>query len=88
MEFPILVYRDGGSFQRKGGTYSYKQVNDDEQLQQARADGWFDSLEAAINPESAAPTRAELEEKANELGLKFDGRTSDKKLALMIAEKL
>lgn len=28
----------------------------------------------------APPTRAELEQKARELGLKFDGRTTDKKL--------
>lgn len=39
--------------------------------------------EAALN---APPTRAELEQKANELGIKFDGRTTDKKLAAKIAE--
>ena len=36
----------------------------------------------------APPTRAELEQKAKELGLKFDGRTTDKKLAALIAEKV
>lgn len=41
--------------------------------------------EAADN---APPTRAELETKAAELGLKFDGRTSDKKLEKMITESL
>ncbi len=30
--------------------------------------------------DSAPPTRAEIEAKAAELGLKFDGRTSDKRL--------
>lgn len=34
------------------------------------------------------PTRAELEQKATELGIKFDGRTSDKKLGDLIAATL
>lgn len=38
--------------------------------------------------DNAAPTRAELEAKAKELGIKFDGRTSDKKLGDQIAAKL
>lgn len=36
----------------------------------------------------APPTRAELEAKARELGIKFDGRTSEKKLGDQIAAKL
>lgn len=32
-------------------------------------------------PIDSPPTRAELEQKANELNIKFDGRTTDKKLA-------
>lgn len=39
-------------------------------------------------PDDAPPTRAELEQKATELGIKFDGRTTDKKLAAKIAEAL
>lgn len=38
--------------------------------------------------DDAPPTRAELETKAKELGIKFDGRTSDKKLGDLIAAKL
>jgi len=34
------------------------------------------------------PSRAELEEKATELGIRFDGRTSDKKLSAKIADQL
>lgn len=34
------------------------------------------------------PTRAELEQKATELGIKFDGRTGDKKLGELIAAAL
>lgn len=38
--------------------------------------------------DNAPPTRAELEQKAKELGIKFDGRTSDKKLGELIATEL
>lgn len=38
--------------------------------------------------ESAPPTREEMETKAKELGLKFDGRTSDAKLLKLINESL
>lgn len=34
------------------------------------------------------PTRAELEQKANELGISFDKRLGDKRLAALIDEKL
>ena len=44
----------------------------------------------AIEPviDNAAPTRAELETKAKELGIRFDGRTKDKKLGQLIYDKL
>lgn len=38
--------------------------------------------------DDAAPTRAELEAKAKELGIRFDGRTKDKKLGQLIQDKL
>ena len=44
-------------------------------------------VEDAIDDESA-PTRDELETKAKELGVSFNSRTSDKKLAERIAEAL
>lgn len=37
-------------------------------------------------PDNSAPTRAELEQMATELGISFDGRTTDRKLAERIAE--
>jgi hypothetical protein len=46
-----------------------------------------DPVEEAIDDKSA-PTRDELETKAKELGVSFNGRTSDKKLAERIAEAL
>ena len=41
-----------------------------------------------INDDSALPTREELELKANELGIRFDGRTKDKKLGQLIQDRL
>jgi len=38
--------------------------------------------------EDAAPTREELEAKATELGIRFDGRTKDKKLGQLIQDRL
>lgn len=54
--------------------------------------GWFIShIEAkrvfnAPKVDDSPPTRDELEVKGKELGLKFDGRTSDKTLLKMINE--
>ena len=44
----------------------------------------FDEFHPADLNESGEVTRAELEAKASEMGLKFDGRTSDRKLRQMI----
>jgi hypothetical protein len=93
-DFPTLVYKDKGPHQRPGGTYDYKAVNDADQFAAALAGGWFATLAEVIEPtaavidETSPATREELEAKANELGLKFDGRTGDKKLAAMIDEAL
>jgi hypothetical protein len=45
-------------------------------------------VEANEPQDDAAPTRAELEAKATELNIRFDGRTSDKKLNSLIEAKL
>jgi len=42
----------------------------------------------AVPEDDAAPTRAELEAKATELGIRFDGRTKDKKLGQLIQDRL
>lgn len=103
MDFePTIVYKASGPHQRLGGTFDYKGVNTQEEFDAAIEAGWYATLEEAIAPKriqeqkdptpepanDGAPTRAELEQKANELGLKFDGRTGDKKLGEMIAEAL
>jgi len=41
-----------------------------------------------IPEDDAAPTREELEAKATELGIRFDGRTKDKKLGQLIQDRL
>jgi len=38
--------------------------------------------------ENRPPTRAELDQKATELGIKLDGRIGDKRLLILINEKL
>lgn len=93
MEFPTIVYKNGGPHQRLGGTYSFKPAKDESEYSSLLEDGWFPSIPEAVagkvnEDENAPPTRDEMEVKATELGLKFDGRTSDKKLLAMINEKL
>lgn len=86
--FPRLVYR---------GPAVHMLVTDAAGFDAARAAGWFASVpEAAAGrhddelPEAddAPPTRAELEQKAHELGIEFSPNIGDKKLAERIAEKL
>lgn len=106
MDFPNLVYRCPGEHQRPGGTYGYRAVQDESQLQDALAAGWFKTLPEAIEGKAAAsekqqeqapeapadndapPTRAELEQKAAELGITFSPNIGDKKLAEKIAAAL
>lgn len=111
-EFPAFVYKGRGKYQRPGGGYDYLHVKDETELKNALADGWFETLEAAVEAikpkkfaeapvskpaepvsgpfvdDDAPPTRGELEAKAIELGIKFDGRFSDKKIAQLIDEEL
>jgi len=104
-DFPRFVYQAKGRFQRKGGTYDYSWVQTAEELAAKLSEGWFETLDAAIEArkpavfaakpvsepildDNALPTREELEAKATELGIKFDGRFSDKKIAQLIDEEL
>ena len=96
MEFPTIVYRVPGKHLRPHGTYDYAGANTQEEFDAKLSEGWYESLPAAIEgksseavlDDSAPPTREELETKATELGIKFDGRYSDKKIAQMIDEAL
>jgi len=94
MIFPTLVYKCPGDHHCTGGTYSYAAVADEAELAAKRALGWFLTLPEAMAGESeepadnAPPTRAELEAKATELGIKFDGRTTDAALMRRIESEL
>jgi len=99
MEFPRLVYKTPGLNPMKGSSYSFMSVSDHEELKAALREGWFSTLpEAAegthviendsIPDDEAMPTREEMEFKARELGIKFDGRTGDKTLLKRITEAL
>jgi hypothetical protein len=104
MEYPRILYRVGTACELESGAYDWAAAKNAEHMAELLADGWHLDQYAAkdagaeavsewIEPEPEAPadhppTRAELEQKATELGLKFDGRTGDKKLSALIAAAL
>lgn len=93
-----MVYKVPGKHVRPYGTYDFAGANNAEELEAKLKEGWFSSLPEAIESkdkkvvteehDTAPPTRQELEEKATELGIKFDGRFSDKKIAQLIEATL
>ncbi len=99
-EFPRMIYHPNGPYEIHGAMLDYMIVENAGELATALANGWFLTPEEAINPpapvepepvippDDAPPSRAELEIKARELGIAFDGRTSDKTLATKIAAAL
>jgi len=101
MSFPTIMYRVPGPHKKpRGGTYAYRGAADQEEFDALISKGWFPSYEEAAAGKTArkvveepiddvsGPTRDELEAKAKELGVSFNARTSDKKLAERIAEAL
>lgn len=96
--FPTIVYKSPGQhFGPFGKTYKTAPAVDQSVFDALIADGWHATLPEACGqvvdkePEPdllSPPTRAELEAKATELGLKFDGRTRDGKLTAMISEAI
>lgn len=104
MSYPTLVYRcPGPHFAHAGQTYDYAKVSDEDELSQRLEAGWHLSLVEAVDAatgkvkakaadqepsEDAPATREELETMANDLGIKFDGRTSDAGLLRKIEEAL
>lgn len=99
MDNATMLYRPGTQDVLHGHSVDW-QIVDGHEVEQALADGWFrtpteagESVKVAPAPEpvpadDAPVTRAELEQKARELSIKFDGRTTDKKLRDMIDAKL
>lgn len=97
MSFKEIVYKSPGRhFAHNGKTYDYKAVNSHDELRDALADGWFESLVEAVDgkPSQSSkfddlpPTRAELEKKCDELGIKYNGRMKDDTLSQKIDEAL
>lgn len=99
MSFPTVVYKSPGAHQCPGSSYSYKAAADDAELELLVKSGWFRTLPEALAGKPAedsaeepdddsAPTRAELETMAVELGIKFDGRTTDAGLLKKINAEL
>lgn len=89
-----MVFKHPGIHEMHGDKFDYLIVDDDD-IESALADGWSLTTDQAKHKPPAEPpisddpaTRAELEQKAGELGIKFDGRTSDAKLAKAIADAL
>jgi len=56
MEPTIAYKKDGPHRGPKGSTYSYKGVSDEATLKTLLSDGWFLTLEDAINPPKKAPS--------------------------------
>lgn len=103
MEFPAFVYRcPGAHFGPSGTTYKSMGVNNEAQLQSAVQDGWSKTLVEAViefieqkevvdHPKevsSSAPTREEMLQQADKIGLKIDRRWSDAKLIDKINETM
>ena len=98
---PHMVFKCPGSMaMHDGSSYDWMVVDADE-VQAFVKQGWHASIvdakasvfASAPEPEEAPdddapPTRAELEEQCKKLGIKVDGRYSDKRLLAMIAEKM
>src|SRR4051812_33387299 len=96
-KYEDMVYRCPGPHQRQGGTFDTLGVNSKEEHAAALRDGWFNTLPEAIAgkaalielpPAELAPTREELEQKAKELGIKFDKKTTDDALLEKIDKAL
>ena len=100
MMFPVFVYKSPGNRKLGKKSYRYVSVMDEIEMAEKLAEGWFATREEAIAGKAlveefekievvdAAPTRAELEQMAKTLNIKYDGRTSDKKLNALIDEVL
>lgn len=104
MEFPVFVYRcPGPHFGPSGTTYDSTHANDIQELEKLLSHGWskslIDAVDKFLNPskyvddlreldDNSPVTRKELELKASELGIKFDGRTTDVLLFKRIQEAI
>lgn len=100
MNYPSLVYISPGDHQCPGGTFSYRSVLSESDVEAAAKAGYYPTIDLALSkpvdfdwgeylgygkaPElkeehqdEQEPTRAELEQRAEELGIGFNARTKD-----------
>lgn len=101
MDNATMLYRPGTMDVLHGHPVDW-QIVDAAEVPEALDAGWFRTPTEAgesmtvvppapmpeVPADDAPVTRAELEAKARELSIKFDGRTTDKKLGDLIAAKL
>jgi len=103
-DFPTMVYRVPGRHRGPNrSTYDYMGVDDKSAYDAALKSGWFAAITDALAgkgvisaaeafedaADNVSPaTRDELEQKAKELGVSFNSRTSNETLAKRIAEAL
>jgi hypothetical protein len=67
---------------------NYRLLREQEEAAAKAAEAQAVEVVDTVPDDDAAPTRAELEAKATELGIRFDGRTRDKKLGQLIQDRL
>lgn len=100
-QFPQALYRMPGVEKLDLGEFTTVLAVDEADRDAKFADGFHATQEEAKEAHEAKlkdgkstgeanqpPSRAELEQKATELGIAFDGRTKDAKLAAAIEAKL
>lgn len=90
----IVYKKNGAHFAPAGLTYDSKVINP-EDYEAEKANGWHVDFLTALGlneetsePSNDQPTRDEMLQKADELGIKVDGRWSDKKLMSAIEEAI
>lgn len=88
-----LVYRLGDKhFGPNGTKYDFAIVLNKASLDQRIKDGWFNTLEEALNPDDSigdeAPTRNEVKMKADELGLKYPKNIKTSKLQKIVEDEI
>lgn len=97
MQFPRSLFKSPGDQWVGGGSFAIEHIEDMAQYHAAKKAGWFDSVPEALAAwkagkdatpvaDDAPPTRAEMEQQAKTLGIKFDGRTTDSALLRKISE--
>lgn len=91
MPDPTMLYKHPGPHEIHGGHFDYIIVDADEEgaLEAAIDNGWRLTTGAALELSEhgdidAPPTREELKQKAEELGIEFAKNISDRRLAEMI----